>query len=116
MLRSFQLKHLLFRVASVLLLTSITGFFLTPEPSTYTLSKTFIKSHAPSVSGYLFSTSSDDREDTDEDASVDVNIPSDLSAASIVRVLFHDSHLILGDPYMNLLVTEVYLIHRQLLI
>ncbi len=115
MLRVFQLKHFLFRVASLLVVASMAGFFLTPDSSTYTLRKTFIKSHAPSASGYLFSISSDDREDSDGDALLDANIPCTLSVAP-AHVSLPDIDRLPVAPRMNLTVTHVYLAHRQLLI
>jgi len=57
-------------------MTFTIGFVLLPDSGTYSADTTFIKSHVPSADNYYFSILSDDKEDTDEDGSVDIQISS----------------------------------------
>ncbi len=94
----------------------VSGVFLTPDLGSYSVDTTFIRSHNPSEEGYVFSITSDDREDSDEDQSPEVEISTDFLAESFSFNSNGGQPSKKIDLRLEMTTGKVYVINHQFLI
>jgi hypothetical protein len=110
------IKVSLFRfVASVLLALSI-GSVMICESNVCAVDRTFVKSHSPVSDNHLLALSADDKEDTDEDNSVELPSSSGLIHEILSFTYTGESFSTSSAHCPANLKRQVYLRHRQLLI
>jgi hypothetical protein len=110
------IKTCLFRLLAIILLAVSAGFVILPESSIYSSDRTFIKSHAPLADNYMLVLTSDDKEDLDEDGSVDIQFSPLLFNGSMDFVSFDESDKARVKPLTKMKLNQAYILHRQLLI
>ncbi len=110
------IKTCLFRLLAFVLLAASIGFVLVPDYNVYSFDKTFIRSHAPTADNYLLALTSDDKEDLDEDRTVDTPVSLGLSAGLISFISFGHDFKDKAKSVDRIKINQAYIFHRQLLI
>lgn len=110
------IKTCLFRLLAAVLLAVSAGFVILPESNVYSFDKTFIKSHAPLADNYMLVLAADDKEDLDEDGSIDIQLSPVHFSGSMQFVSFDKGDKAKVSPLTKMKSNRVYILHRQLLI
>lgn len=97
-----------------MLLAVMAWAVLTPEANVYSFDKTFIKSHTPATDSFALALTADDKEDNDEDGTVDIQLSPALSVEWISLATFSRACKIKGIPLSKKNDHQVYIFHRQL--
>jgi hypothetical protein len=108
------IKNCLFRFLAFVLLAVSAGFVVLPESNPYSIDKTFVKSHAPD--NFVLVLTADDKEDRDEDGTIDIQLSPDFSVEFISLVSFTDSCKSNIRPSLKKKSYQAYIVYRQLLI
>jgi len=109
-------KTRIFRVIGLILLAVMTWAVLIPESNAYSVDKTYIKSHTPSADNFALVLAADDKEDNDEDGTMDFQLSPDFSIELISLATFSGAGKIRISPMSKMKDCQVYIFHRQLLI
>jgi len=108
------IKTCLFRLLAFVLLAVSAGFVVASESNPYSADKTFVKTHVPN--NFVLVLTVDDKDDLDEDGTLDVQLPCDFSREFISLVAFTDGYKIEVKPLSKNKNRQFYIVHRQLLI
>ena len=89
---------------------------LVSESNVYSAGRTFIKSHAHASDNYMLVLTSDDKEDLDEDGSVDIEVSPDFLMWVTSVVSSGENTKAMTKPLVKMNACQAYIFHRQLLI
>jgi hypothetical protein len=99
-----------------ILLAVMAWAVLIPESNVYSVDKTFIKSHTPANDNFALVLTADDKEDNDEDGTMDLQLSPDFSIELISLATFSRVCKIKVSPMSKMNDHQVYIFHRQLLL
>jgi|GEM_PF-3143826 len=109
-------KTSFFRLLTIALLAMSAGFVVLPESNLYSVDKTFVKSHVPAADNFALILTADDKEDMEEDGTVDAQFSADFFAEFVSFVIFLDRCDANGRPTAKMNNHPTFIFHRQLLI
>lgn len=116
MQRLTLIRTYIFRSMAIVLLAVTASVVVTPEPNVYSVDKTFIKSHSPCAESTLLALTADDREDLDEEGSIDIQESQAISGGLTSFISFVRYPKAKVMPFTKMNSGQTYLLHRQLLI
>jgi hypothetical protein len=116
MQRLTLIRTYIFRSIALVLLAVTTWVVVTPEPNVYSVDKTFIKSHSPGAESTMLALTAADREDLDEEGSIDIQDSPAISSCPTSFISFVRYSKAKVIPFTKMNSGQTYLLHRQLLI
>ena len=116
MQRLTLLKTFVFRSIAFILLAVTAWVVVTPETNVYSVDKTFIKSHTNSAESTMLALTADDKEDLDEDGSMDIPVSPAITNCLTSLISFMKYSKANARPLAKMNSSQAYLLHRQLLI